>query len=156
VMAFASKSETQGMVLAEAMSAGAPVVALDASGARDIVRDRANGRLVLRESVEDFAAALAWVADLRGPRRDGILNNVAQTAREFSMDECVKRLARVYRNTQASAERCRRSPSLAARVGSRILEEVSIWGRLARAGYAAVAGPAWPMEPKWPVEHKVA
>jgi glycosyltransferase involved in cell wall biosynthesis len=148
VMAFASKSETQGMVLAEAMSAGAPVVALDASGARDIVRDRANGRLVLRENVEDFAAALAWVADLRGARRDGIMKNVALTAHEFSMDECVKRLTRVYRNTRASAVRCHRSPSLAARVGSRVLEEFSIWGRLARASFAAVAGPTWRMEHK--------
>jgi 1,2-diacylglycerol 3-alpha-glucosyltransferase len=46
VFAFASQSETQGMVLAEAMAAGIPVIALDATGAREIVRDRENGRLL--------------------------------------------------------------------------------------------------------------
>ena len=39
IFAFASFSETQGMVLAEAMAAGLPAVALDASGVREVVRN---------------------------------------------------------------------------------------------------------------------
>ena len=39
VFAFASLTETQGLVLAEAMAAGVAVVAIDAPGAREIVRD---------------------------------------------------------------------------------------------------------------------
>ncbi|MDX2185830.1 MAG: glycosyltransferase [Opitutaceae bacterium] len=46
LFAFSSFSETQGLVLAEAMAAGLPVVALDAPGAREVVRDRENGRLL--------------------------------------------------------------------------------------------------------------
>ena len=46
VFAFASVSETQGMVLTEAMAAGVPVVAGDAPGAREVVRDGENGRLL--------------------------------------------------------------------------------------------------------------
>src|SRR5690606_36914192 len=46
VFAFASLSETQGMVLAEAMAAGVPVVALNASGVREMVRDGSNGFLL--------------------------------------------------------------------------------------------------------------
>ena len=46
VFAFASLTETQGLVLAEAMAAGVAVVAVDAPGAREIVRDGANGRLL--------------------------------------------------------------------------------------------------------------
>ena len=42
---FASKSETQGIVLAEAMAAGLPVVAVHAVGADDIVEDGVNGFL---------------------------------------------------------------------------------------------------------------
>ena len=42
---FASKSETQGIVLAEAMAAGTPVVAVHATGADDIVEDGVNGFL---------------------------------------------------------------------------------------------------------------
>ncbi|MCC5845768.1 MAG: glycosyltransferase [Verrucomicrobia bacterium] len=36
---FASQTETQGIVLAEAMAAGNPVVALDGPGVREIVAD---------------------------------------------------------------------------------------------------------------------
>ncbi len=40
---FASTSETQGIVLLEAMAAGLPVVAVKASGVRDVVVDGRNG-----------------------------------------------------------------------------------------------------------------
>ena len=37
VFVFASRTETQGMVLTEAMAAGKPVVALDAPGVREVL-----------------------------------------------------------------------------------------------------------------------
>lgn len=43
VFLFASKSETQGIVLAEAFAAGCPIVAVDASGVEDIVENGKNG-----------------------------------------------------------------------------------------------------------------
>ena len=43
VFVFASKSETQGMVVLEAMAAGLPVVALRSSGIEDVVKDGENG-----------------------------------------------------------------------------------------------------------------
>lgn len=43
VFLFASKSETQGIVLAEAFAAGCPVVAVKASGVEDIVKNGRNG-----------------------------------------------------------------------------------------------------------------
>lgn len=43
VFLFASKSETQGIVLAEALASGCPVVAVKASGVEDIVKDGING-----------------------------------------------------------------------------------------------------------------
>lgn len=55
---FASLSETQGMVLTEAMAAGVPVVALDAPGAREVVIDGVNGRL-LADGADAGAFALA-------------------------------------------------------------------------------------------------
>jgi 1,2-diacylglycerol 3-alpha-glucosyltransferase len=59
VFAFASHTETQGLVLAEAMAAGVPVVALDASGVREVVRDHENGRLLPADAdAGTFAAAL--------------------------------------------------------------------------------------------------
>ncbi|WP_072523788.1 glycosyltransferase [Clostridium sp. Marseille-P3244] len=49
---FASKSETQGIVLAEAMAAGCPVVAVQAVGVDDIVEDGINGFLTAEEEEE--------------------------------------------------------------------------------------------------------
>ncbi len=43
---FASKTETQGLVLAEAMAGGCSVIALNASGSCDIIQNEVNGFLV--------------------------------------------------------------------------------------------------------------
>ena len=43
---FASISETQGLVLAEAMASGTPVIALDGPGQRDVIENGFNGYLV--------------------------------------------------------------------------------------------------------------
>ena len=51
---FSSRSETQGIVLAEAMAAGLPAAAVEAYGVNDIVRDKYNG-LLCEESVDAFA-----------------------------------------------------------------------------------------------------
>lgn len=59
IFGFASKSETQGLVLVEAMASGTPVVALDGPGVRDVVTDGVNGRLLpARAAPERFAEAL--------------------------------------------------------------------------------------------------
>jgi len=49
---FSSKSETQGIVILEAMAAGLPVIALDATGVRDIVKDGENGYLIQEDGVK--------------------------------------------------------------------------------------------------------
>ena len=43
MFAFASTTETQGLVVLEAMSMGTPVVAIDAMGVSDIIRDNLGG-----------------------------------------------------------------------------------------------------------------
>jgi hypothetical protein len=95
VFAFSSQSETQGMVLAEAMAAGATAVALDAPGAREIVNER-NGRLLSSDASEkDFARALDDVT--RDPRRLEALRAAArETASEFSIERCSDKVLRVY------------------------------------------------------------
>lgn len=50
---FASKSETQGIVLAEAFAAGCPVIAVDATGVEDMVVDGKNGYKT-KEDVEEW------------------------------------------------------------------------------------------------------
>jgi glycosyltransferase involved in cell wall biosynthesis len=98
VFAFSSRSETQGMVVAEAMAAGLPVVALDASGVREVVRDGENGVLLPADATtENFAHALARVAaenELRGRLGRG----ASETVTEFSRERCAKRVISFYEN----------------------------------------------------------
>jgi 1,2-diacylglycerol 3-alpha-glucosyltransferase len=96
VFAFASCSETQGMVLTESMAAGVPVVALEAPGAREIVTDGMNGRLLGAVSAAEFGAALAWVADLPPVDRARLRACCLVTAHEFSIEQCAARLLGVY------------------------------------------------------------
>ncbi|HEX2613338.1 MAG TPA: glycosyltransferase, partial [Fibrobacteria bacterium] len=64
VFVFASQSETQGLVVTEAMAAGAPVVAVRASGVSDVVRDGHNGRLLEREEIDSFVGALGDIRSM--------------------------------------------------------------------------------------------
>ena len=62
VFLFASRSETQGIVLAEAMAAGCPAVAVHAVGSDDIVRSGVNGYLT-DEDEEHWAEAVLRAAE---------------------------------------------------------------------------------------------
>jgi glycosyltransferase involved in cell wall biosynthesis len=97
VFAFSSFSETQGMVLTEAMAAGVPVVALDAPGVREVVRDGRNGRLLHDDAVpRDFAAALAWVAALDAASREALRGAARELAAACSMSVTARRALACY------------------------------------------------------------
>jgi 1,2-diacylglycerol 3-alpha-glucosyltransferase len=106
VFAFASQSESQGMVVAEAMAAGLPVVALNASGVREVVRDGENGFLLpAKAPAEEFAAALARCAQ---PATMKKLSAAAQkTAQQFSREESARRALAFYEEIR-KATRARR------------------------------------------------
>lgn len=59
---FSSKSETQGIVLLEAMSHQLPVVAIEANGVRDVVFDGYNGIKTLEEE-DGFVKAITKVTE---------------------------------------------------------------------------------------------
>jgi glycosyltransferase involved in cell wall biosynthesis len=113
VFAFASQSETQGMVLAEAMTAGVPVVAVDACGVREVVSDGVNGRLWPREDEAAFAAALGWVAGQDAAGRQALAEAARGTAREFALEGCARRVLDVYARLAATAPRPRPSEETA-------------------------------------------
>jgi 1,2-diacylglycerol 3-alpha-glucosyltransferase len=139
VFAFASLTETQGMVLTEAMAAGVPVVALDAPGAREVMRDGKNGRIVPGTDPEDFRSALRWVAE-RGPgERSTLAGEVAATAREFSMSRSAEKQLALYETLTGSRNAPREidaSPWTFAR--NRIGEEWKILRNIAHAAGEAV------------------
>jgi len=96
VFAFASKSETQGVVLVEAMAGGVPVVALDASGSRDVIVDQRNGRLVQTETIEEMAAALQWVADCAPRQLQQLRLHARRTAERYTIERTAKRALAEY------------------------------------------------------------
>jgi 1,2-diacylglycerol 3-alpha-glucosyltransferase len=96
VFAFASHSETQGMVLTEAMAAGVPVVALDAPGVREVVRDGENGRLLHEETRAAFASALRWVAERPSGEAQALQGAARATADRFSMARTADKALAAY------------------------------------------------------------
>jgi glycosyltransferase involved in cell wall biosynthesis len=139
VFAFASQSETQGMVLTEAMAAGVPAVAVDASGVREVVRDRYNGRLLPWEDVEEFVSALSWLAALPVAERRRLDAGIAETADRYSMSRTAQQALALYETlvSVGPAEK-RLEGSLWATARRRLEEEWKIFKNL-----AAAAGGAW-------------
>ncbi|HDS83810.1 MAG TPA: glycosyltransferase family 4 protein [Phycisphaerales bacterium] len=97
VFAFSSKSETQGLVLAEAMACGVPVVALDAPGVREVVQDGVNGYLLSDENSLSFARAMEKYVNLSSEQKREFAAQARQTADAFSLDKCITKLLTVYR-----------------------------------------------------------
>jgi len=96
VFGFSSLSETQGMVITEAMAAGVPVVALKGPGVTDVVRDGYNGRLLSHASETDFQEALSDIFTLPSKERKLLIAGARATADEFSLDRSVDALIELY------------------------------------------------------------
>lgn len=140
VFAFASKSETQGMVLAEAMATGTPVVALDASGSREIVDDEHNGRLIEKEETGAFASGLCWVSDLDAKACSALRKGADRTARAYSLERSADRALSVYSSLKQTGPRPTKRHDYAgwADLVDRIAAEWEILSGSARAlGHAA-------------------
>ena len=97
VFGFSSLTETQGMVLVEAMAAGVPVVALDAPGVREVVIDGKNGRLLNGSEVE-FSRALDWVANSSAKDRAQLAISSLETAFEHEIEGTVDQALLLYRS----------------------------------------------------------
>ena len=138
VFAFASKSETQGMVLAEAMAAGVPVVALDAPGARDVIIHHQNGWLLDNEDPAEFISALEEASSLSPKGRQKIQQSLKQTADDFSIQRSAKRALELY------TALCSKQPGSKDTTDSlwdsalRVIEEEwKIWGNIAHSAETA-------------------
>ena len=87
---FASVTETQGLVLAEALAAGAPVIAADAPQVREVLGGA--GTLV-DASPEAFAQAMSRIPE--APNAAEAAHAQAAAAR-FGIDEQARKIAAVY------------------------------------------------------------
>jgi 1,2-diacylglycerol 3-alpha-glucosyltransferase len=95
VFVFASRTETQGLVLLEAMALGVPVVSTAVMGTRDIL-EPGLGALVAEDDLDDFAArVLRVLADGELRRRLGA-EGVAY-ARQWSARQLAEQMLDFYR-----------------------------------------------------------
>lgn len=91
---FASSTETQGLVLAEAMGSGTPVVAVEAPGSKDIVVNGKNGFLVHSQS--EMVCKINQLAN-----NAELLNILKKEAREqaqnYSPTKLTNKLVQLYK-----------------------------------------------------------
>ncbi|HQD62523.1 MAG TPA: glycosyltransferase [Defluviitoga sp.] len=105
IFIFASYTETQGLVILEAMSAGKPVVALGKLGVYDILSQEDAGGIMIEELNEDD-----FVNEILRLLRDNILyENLAKKAKSFvqnhfSIEACVESILDLYKKEIISNE----------------------------------------------------
>jgi Glycosyltransferase len=135
VFAFSSHSETQGLVLAEAMAAGVPVVALDAFGTREVVRDCLNGRLLSGDaSVGLFAEALRSIARMDTKDRQASRRAARRTAQLFTRERSTLKVLDLYHSlTRARAKDKVVEQGLWHTTKRRLEQEWKILGNVAHA-----------------------
>lgn len=96
MFAFASTTETQGLVTLEAMAAGLPIVAVDAIGTRDVVDHDKDG-LLTKDDPADVAKAINYLLE-----NDDVFEHFKLAAKEksrsleFTLQ--ARKLADVYEN----------------------------------------------------------
>lgn len=95
VFTFASHTETQGLVLLEALAIGLPVLAIPALGAAEIIAPR-RGALPAGDTPEAFSAQLVELLD-RPETLSAMADEAIEFAREWDAATQGARLAALYR-----------------------------------------------------------
>ncbi len=93
---FSSTSETQGIVLLEAMAVGSPVIAVEASGVCDVVRNGENGYMT-RENENEWAEQILYVTETPGHIMQ-LRAGAKATAENYSEDRIAGKAGAYYFN----------------------------------------------------------
>jgi 1,2-diacylglycerol 3-alpha-glucosyltransferase len=103
LFAFTSRTETQGLVLAEALAAGLPAVAVEGPGVGESVRDGIDGTVVAHEPVASLPERLAQaIVDAAEPaRRASLTERALADADRFGIDRRLSEVEALYAGIQA-------------------------------------------------------
>ena len=97
IFLFPSQTDTQGIVLAESMAMGTPVIALDGVGQRDIIKEGINGFIV--SDALHMAHTIQQVLE-----SSTLYNRLQQQAREsigrYAPEQIVWQLLKAYQMAQ--------------------------------------------------------
>jgi glycosyltransferase involved in cell wall biosynthesis len=105
---FASRTETQGLVLLEAMALGVPVISTAVMGTRDIVGPR-RGALVPEDNEADFARNIVKL--VKDPALRAHLGAAGRAyAAEWNAGALASRLAEAYREVMGAYRRVLSEP----------------------------------------------
>ena len=93
--AIASKFETQGLVILEAMACGKPVAGINYRAVPELIKDKKNGFLFDEDDPMNCANAVIECLECNGD----IKRNARKTAELYSMESCTKKLIDAYEET---------------------------------------------------------
>ena len=99
---FSSTTETQGLVLIEAMAGGVPVVAVKATGSIESVIHGYNGFLT-DNSAADLAAKAQLILTNHILHKQ-MQSNALKTAQQYSIENTSRQLVEVYHQTLTQAK----------------------------------------------------
>ena len=91
-----ARSEPFGLSIVEAMAGGVPVVANASEGAREIIEDNQNGRLVPIGDTEAMANSIMDLLNDPTERQRLADNARIRACEHFSLDKMVERTEQVY------------------------------------------------------------
>jgi len=96
IFVSASDTETQGLVILEAMTCGCPVIVRNALGFKDFVQNRKNGILfnTWDELIENI---LLIKKDSR--LRNKLIKNGYETVKKFNISDCVEKMEGIYKES---------------------------------------------------------
>lgn len=104
IFVYASKSETQGMIISEAMYMGLPVVAVKATGVKDAVENEVSGFLVSEDKKKFQKALEKLIKD--GELRKSFSEAGKRIAREsYTAQVCAQKLLSLYEKTIADFQK---------------------------------------------------
>lgn len=103
LFAFASTTETQGLVVTEAMTYGLPAVVARGGGAGAAVEDGVNGRLIANRPDEMAVAVLSILQD--DERLASYSREAIRASRQLTIPVMVDRVEEVYRGVLSSTHR---------------------------------------------------
>lgn len=100
IFVYASLSETQGIMITEAMASGLPVVAVKAPGAMDLIESGVDG--ILSPEIEE--AFITRVESLinNPEKRKQIAEQAVKSSESVSVESCVDKLEGTYENLRKS------------------------------------------------------